>query len=162
MFNYVIFPGARDADRESITIIGKILFIYESCFIVELVGTKEAVEARVKELDNIVEDSMTVDPKNHRHFDGEVLRIIGDKIGGVVVSFPRNGVAGDKINLKGARNCIDAVKDLEIEQIYYRYNWDQFLWDISNLSTNLQDCNGRQRLQSSEDHNRLQCPDKVP
>merc|ERR1711915_534432 len=51
-------------------------------------------------------------------------------------SFPRNGVAGDKVNLKGARNCIDAaiarineiVKDLEdmvtidceIEQTYHR------------------------------------------
>merc|ERR1719318_305644 len=67
---------------------------------------------------------MTVDPKHHRHFvarRGEVLRRIGDEFGGVVVSFPRNGVAGDKVNLKGARNCIDAaiarineiVKDLE-------------------------------------------------
>jgi len=126
----IIFPGPNDADRESITII----------------GTKEAVaaakvivEARVKELDNIVEDSMTVDPKHHKHFvarRGEVLRRIGDEFGGVVVSFPRNGVAGDKVNLKGARNCIDAaiarineiVKDLEdmvtidceIEQTYHR------------------------------------------
>merc|ERR1711892_1119941 len=126
----IIFPGANDADRESITIV----------------GTKEAVEAakviveaRVKELDNIVEDSMTVDPKHHRHFvarRGEVLRRIGDEFGGVVVSFPRNGVAGDKVNLKGARNCIDAaitriseiVKDLEdmvtidceIEQNFHR------------------------------------------
>merc|ERR1711892_1592722 len=126
----IIFPGANDADRESITIV----------------GTKEAVEAakviveaRVKELDNIVEDSMTVDPKHHRHFvarRGEVLRRIGDEFGGVVVSFPRNGVAGDKVNLKGARSCIDAaitriseiVKDLEdmvtidceIEQNFHR------------------------------------------
>jgi len=126
----IIFPGPNDSDRESITII----------------GTKEAVaaakvivEARVKELDNIVEDTMTVDPKHHRHFvarRGEVLRRIGDEFGGVVVSFPRNGVAGDKVNLKGARNCIDAaiarineiVKDLEdmvtidceIEQTYHR------------------------------------------
>merc|ERR1719431_665107 len=72
----IIFPGPNDADRESITII----------------GTKEAVaaakvivEARVKELDNIVEDSMTVDPKHHKHFvtrRGEVLRRIGDEFGG--------------------------------------------------------------------------------
>ena len=55
---------------------------------------------------------MTVDPKHHRHFvarRGEVLRRIGDEFGGVVVSFPRNGVAGDKVNLKGTRNCIDAA-----------------------------------------------------
>merc|ERR1711970_1136672 len=76
---------------------------------ITIVGTKEAVaaaktivEARVKELDNIVEDSMTVDPKHHKHFvarRGEVLRRIGDEFGGVVVSFPRNGVAGDRVNL---------------------------------------------------------------
>ena len=111
-----------------------------------LLGTKEAVaaakvivEARVKELDNIVENSMTVDPKHHKHFvarRGEVLRRIRDEFGGVVVSFPRN-MAGDKVSLKGARNCIAAaiqrineiVKDLEdmvtidceIEQTYHRF-----------------------------------------
>merc|ERR1712088_354895 len=126
----IIFPGSGDADRESITII----------------GTKEAVakakadlEARILELDNIVEDSMTVDPKHHRYFvarRGEVLRKIGDDFGGVVVSFPRNGVASDKVTLKGAKNCIEGamarieeiVQDLveqvtidcEIEQQFHR------------------------------------------
>jgi len=126
----IIFPGPNDADRESITII----------------GTKEAVakakkelEAKVTDLDNIVEDTMTVDPKHHRYFvarRGEVLRKIGDEFGGVVVSFPRNGVASDKVSLKGAKNCIEGamarieeiVQDLveqvtmdcEIEQTYHR------------------------------------------
>jgi len=126
----IIFPGSGDADRESITII----------------GTKEAVakakadlEARVTELDNIVEDTMVVDPKHHRYFvarRGEVLRKIGDEFGGVVVSFPRNGVASDKVSLKGAKNCIEGaiarieeiVQDLveqvtidcEIEQTFHR------------------------------------------
>merc|ERR1719180_482129 len=100
----IIFPGSGDADRESITII----------------GTKEAVakakadlEARILELDNIVDD-----------------------FGGVVVSFPRNGVASDKVTLKGAKNCIEGamarieeiVQDLveqvtidcEIEQQFHR------------------------------------------
>merc|ERR1719494_573428 len=126
----IIFPGAGDEDKESII----------------LVGTKEAVdsakadlEARILELDNIVEDSMTVDPKHHRYFvarRGEVLRKIGDDFGGVVVSFPRNGVASDKVSLKGAKNCIEGamtriaeiVQDLdemvtvdcEISQQYHR------------------------------------------
>jgi len=126
----IIFPGPGDADRESITII----------------GTKEAVakakkelEARVTDLDNIVEDTMTVDPKHHRYFvarRGEVLRKIGDEFGGVVVSFPRNGVASDRVSLKGAKNCIEGamarieeiVQDLveqvtidcEIEQTFHR------------------------------------------
>jgi len=126
----IIFPGSNDEDRESITII----------------GTKEAVakakaelEARVTDLDNIVEDTMVVDPKHHRFFvarRGEVLRKIGEEFGGVVVSFPRNGVASDKVSLKGAKNCIEGamarieeiVQDLveqvtidcEIEQSYHR------------------------------------------
>merc|ERR1719445_2239321 len=126
----IIFPGADDADRESITIVGTKEAV---------AAAKSIVEARVKELDNIVEDSMTVDPKHHKHFvarRGEVLRRIGDEFGGVVVSFPRNGVAGDRVNLKGAKDCIDAaiarineiVKDLEdmvtidceIQQTYHR------------------------------------------
>merc|ERR1719449_561718 len=126
----IIFPGSNDEDRESITII----------------GTKEAVakakaelEARVTDLDNIVEDTVVVDPKHHRFFvarRGEVLRKIGEEFGGVVVSFPRNGVASDKVSLKGAKNCIEGamarieeiVQDLveqvtidcEIEQSYHR------------------------------------------
>ena len=82
---------------------------------------------------------MTVDPKHHKHFvarRGKVLREIGEEFGGVVVSFPRAGVAGDVVNLKGARNCVDAAKariqeivkdleemvtiDCEIEQQYHR------------------------------------------
>ena len=55
----IIFPGTNDMDKETITSI----------------GTKEAVaaakkelEARIIDLDNIVEDTMTVDPKHHRYF----------------------------------------------------------------------------------------------
>ena len=67
---------------------------------------------------------------------GEVLRKIGEDFGGVVVSFPRNGVAGDKVTLKGSKNCIEGamarieelVQDLvdqvtvdcEIEQHFHR------------------------------------------
>merc|ERR1719464_2029728 len=82
---------------------------------------------------------MTVAPKFHKHFvarRGEVLRGIGEEFGGVVVSFPRNGVESDKVSLKGAKNCIagaierisEIVKNLEdmvtidceIEQQYHR------------------------------------------
>ena len=111
-----------------------------------IIGTQQAVdaakkvmEAKIKELDNIVEETMTVDPKYHKHFvarRGEVLRRIGDEFGGVVVSFPRNGVDSDKVTLKGAKKCIsaaidkinDIVKELEdqvtidceIEQSFHR------------------------------------------
>merc|ERR1719193_1007954 len=126
----IIFPGANDEDRESIMIIGTVESVAKA---------KEVLEERIKELDNIVEDSMTVDPKHHKHFvarRGLVLRTIGDEFGGVVVSFPRVGVTSDHVNLKGARNCVDAAKariqeivkdleemvtiDCEIEQQYHR------------------------------------------
>jgi len=106
----IIFPGANDEDRESIMIIGTVESVAKA---------KEVLEERIKELDNIVEDSMTVDPKHHKHFvarRGLVLRTIGDEFGGVVVSFPRAGVTSDKVNLKGARNCVDAAK-LRIQEI---------------------------------------------
>merc|ERR1719483_349264 len=49
----IIFPGANDEDRESITIIGT----------KEAVASAKAiVEARVKELDNIVEESLSASP----------------------------------------------------------------------------------------------------
>ena len=124
------FPRADDADQETITISGA----KEACN-----SAKVILEAEIKELDNIVEAKMTVDPKYHKHFvakRGEVLRRIGDEFGGVVVSFPRNGVESDKVVLKGAKDCINAaiekinetVKDLEdqitvdceIKQSYHR------------------------------------------
>merc|ERR1719392_524996 len=93
----IIFPGPNDTDKETIVVI----------------GTKEAVEAakktmeaKIKELDNIVEDSITVNPKYHKHFvakRGEVLRRIGEEFGGVAVSFPRAGVESDKVTLKGSK-----------------------------------------------------------
>jgi len=106
----IIFPGSNDVDRESITIIGTKEAVAQA---------KQELVAKIIDLDNIVEDTMTVDPKHHRYFvarRGEVLRKIGDEFGGVVVSFPRNGVASDKVSLKGAKNCIDGAMS-RIEEI---------------------------------------------
>jgi len=108
----IIFPSEKDNDREAITIL----------------GTKEAVaqakielEARIKDLDNVIEDTMTVDPQHHRFFvnrRGEVLRNIGDEFGGVVISFPRPGVASDKVTLKGAKDCVAGARK-RIEELVY-------------------------------------------
>merc|ERR1719361_1049380 len=106
----IIFPSEKDKDREVITIV----------------GTKEAVaaakhelESRIKDLDKIVEETMTVDAKHHSYFvarRGEVLRHIGDKFGGVVVSFPRPGVTSDKVTLKGPKDCVEAARS-RIEEL---------------------------------------------
>jgi len=126
----IIFPSEKDEDREVITILGT----KDS-----VAAAKKELESRIKDLDKVVEETMTVDPKHHRHFvvrRGEVLRNIGDEYGGVVVSFPRSGVTSDKVTLKGAKECVEAarakileiVNDLEsqvmveciIEQAHHR------------------------------------------
>merc|ERR1719412_81983 len=126
----IIFPSEKDDDREVITILGT----KES-----VAAAKKELESRIKDLDKVVEEVMTVDPKHHRYFvarRGEVLRNIGDEFGGVVVSFPRPGVTSDKVTLKGAKDCVEAarakileiVDDLEsqvmiecpIEQVHHR------------------------------------------
>ena len=114
----IIFPSEKDEDREIITIL----------------GTKEAVEAakhelesRIKDLDKIVEETMTVDAKHHRYFvarRGEVLRHIGDKFGGVVVSFPRPGVTSDKVPRYLLLNSVF------IQAIWYYKEYGQ-IWSLT-------------------------------
>ena len=69
----IIFPSEKDEDREVITILGTKEAV---------AAAKDELESRIKDLDKIVEETMTVDPKHHRYFvarRGEVLRNIGDK-----------------------------------------------------------------------------------
>lgn len=106
----IIFPSEKDKDRELITILGTKEAV---------AAAKEELESKIRGLDNVVEDTMVVDPKHHRHFvarRGEVLRNIGEEFGGVIVSFPRAGVSSDKVTLKGAKNCVEAAK-ARIEEI---------------------------------------------
>lgn len=68
--------------------------------------------------DNIVEGEVHVDPKHHKYFvakRGEKLREIADDFGGVVVSFPRNGINSDRVVLKGAKDCIEGAKKRILE-----------------------------------------------
>jgi len=110
----IIFPSEKDTDREAITILGTKEAVAQA---------KKELEARVKDLDNVIEDTMTVDPQHHRFFvnrRGEVLRNIGEEFGGVVISFPRPGVTSDKVTLKGAKDCVAGarkrIEELVIDQ----------------------------------------------
>lgn len=100
----VIFPSEDDADQELITIIGKKESVEQA---------KVELESLIKNLDNVVEGEMNVDPKHHRYFvarRGEVLRQIADEYGGVTVSFPRSGVKSDKVVIKGSKDCVEGAK----------------------------------------------------
>ncbi len=99
----VVFPTSRDEDKTLITIIGT----------KENTGkAKDKLLELIKDLENITECEITVDPKYHRHFvarRGQVLREIADENGNVTVSFPRNGSKSDKVMVKGAKNCVEAA-----------------------------------------------------
>lgn len=63
--------------------------------------------------DDVVEDSMVVDVRHHRHFvcrRGQVLRELAEEYGGVAVSFPRTGANSQRVTLKGAKDCVEAAK----------------------------------------------------
>uniref|UniRef100_A0A8C2ZPY6 Vigilin n=1 Tax=Cyclopterus lumpus TaxID=8103 RepID=A0A8C2ZPY6_CYCLU len=63
--------------------------------------------------DDVVEDSMVVDVRHHRHFvcrRGQVLRELAEEYGGVAVSFPRTGANSQRVTLKGAKDCAEAAK----------------------------------------------------
>ncbi|WAR14759.1 VIGLN-like protein [Mya arenaria] len=79
---------------------------------------KTQLQELSKQVDNIVEGEVNVDPKYHKHFvarRGEVLRQIGDDFGGVTVSFPRSGVKSDKVVIKGAKDCVEGAKKRILE-----------------------------------------------
>uniref|UniRef100_A0A8D2LK08 Vigilin n=1 Tax=Varanus komodoensis TaxID=61221 RepID=A0A8D2LK08_VARKO len=100
----IIFPTLEDKDQELITIVGKEEAVRQA---------QHKLENLIRNLDNVIEDSMLVDPKYHRHFvarRGHVLREIAEEYGGVTVSFPRTGVQSDRVTLKGAKDCVDAAK----------------------------------------------------
>eukprot|EP00066_Takifugu_rubripes_P007967 XP_003973835.1 PREDICTED: vigilin [Takifugu rubripes] len=100
----IIFPTADDKDQELITVIGTEEAVQEA---------QKELEELIKGLDNVIEDTMTVDPKHHRYFvsrRGQVLRDLADEYGGVMVSFPRTGSQSEKVIIKGAKECVEAAK----------------------------------------------------
>ncbi|XP_064409090.1 vigilin isoform X2 [Latimeria chalumnae] len=100
----IIFPTPEDKDQELITVVGKEDAVRQA---------QRELEVLIRNLDNVIEDVMTVDPKHHRHFvarRGQVLREIAEEYGGVAVSFPRTGAQSDKVTLKGAKDCVEAAK----------------------------------------------------
>ncbi|PNF18399.1 Vigilin [Cryptotermes secundus] len=100
----IVFPTDKDEDKEAITIIGKQEAVERA---------KAELEAIIKEIDNIVESDMSVEPRHHRHFvarRGEVLNRISDECDHVMISFPRPGVQSDRVVLKGAKDCIEMAK----------------------------------------------------
>jgi len=99
----VIFPTAADEKKDVITLIGKEEAVLQA---------KEELELKIKDLDNIIESVVNIDPKHHRHFvsrRAQVLRDIADEFGGVAVSFPREQDS-DRVTVKGAKDCVEGAR----------------------------------------------------
>ena len=100
----VIFPSPDDQDKHLIIVMGKKENVEQA---------RAELELLIKDLDNITEGELSVDPKHHRHFvarRGAVLQQIAEDFGGVIVSFPRLGVSTDKVKLKGSKDCVEGAK----------------------------------------------------
>ncbi|KAL1462767.1 hypothetical protein WDU94_014576 [Cyamophila willieti] len=100
----IIFPSDQDEDRETITIIGKKEVVEEA---------KKELERIIKDIDNLVEDSINIDPQYHRHFvahRGEVLNQIIQDCGDVSISFPKMGSNESRVVLKGEKGALEAAK----------------------------------------------------
>lgn len=107
----IMFPTAEDQDQETITIVGKKEAVEQA---------KQQLEAVIKDIGNITEGEINIDPKYHKHFvqrRGEVLQRIADEYGGVMISFPRAGTDSDRVTLKGSKDCIEAAKHRMLEII---------------------------------------------
>lgn len=107
----IIFPSDKDDDKEIITIIGKKE---------QVAAARTSLEATIKELDNIVESTVSVPQKHHLFFiqrRGETLRQIGDQFGGVSISFPRNGQSSDVVTIKGGVECVAGAKARILEMV---------------------------------------------
>jgi transcription antitermination factor NusA-like protein len=100
----IIFPTDKDDDRDTIIVIGKKDGVLKA---------KTELEAMIKDLDKIVEDSVEVPNKHHAHFvtrRGAVLKQIQDEFGGVNISFPGRDTQNNKVVIKGAKECVAGAK----------------------------------------------------
>lgn len=108
----VIFPSDKDDDKDTIVIIGKKNSALKA---------KTELEAMIKELDKIVEDTVEVPNKHHAHFvvrKGAVLRQIQDEFGGVNISFPgRADTQNSKVVIKGAKECVAGAKAKILQEV---------------------------------------------
>lgn len=99
----IVFPTREDENQELITIIGKEGAVEEA---------KAELMSKIKELNNITESQISVDPKHHRHFvarRAQVLNDISEEYGGVNISLPKD-LTSPLISLKGARECVEGAK----------------------------------------------------
>jgi len=99
----ILFPSPSDensSDRETIAIIGKKENVLQA---------KAELEAMIQDLEQIIEDSVTVPSKYHTHFKRTFLRQLKEDLANVTVTLPLHPNE-EKFTLKGAKECVEAAK----------------------------------------------------
>lgn len=122
----IFFPNEKDVDADTIIIMGKKE---------EVSKAKQELESMIRDLEKVVEDSIKIDPKYHKHFvggRGRIIKQISDEFGGVLISFPRaansssasgpkddvqNKSAADKVTLKGSKECVERAKQRLLDEV---------------------------------------------
>lgn len=84
-----------------------------------IIGTEKSVkdaqkklEGLITNLDNVVEDNILINPMYHQHFfmqRGQVLQEMTEEYGDVIINFSCSGKQSNKVTIKGAKPCVEAV-----------------------------------------------------
>lgn len=101
---HFIFPLPEDKDQELITITGTEKAIRD---------VQSKLHTLITNLDNAVEDKILINPMHHQQYfvqRSQVLQVMPEEYGGVIISFSHSGKQSNKITIKGARPCVEAVK----------------------------------------------------
>ncbi|XP_050997788.1 vigilin-like [Acomys russatus] len=101
---HIVFPNLKNKDQESITITGTEEAVR---------AVKKRLEDLIKDLENVVEDSILISRRFHHYFvmrKGQLLREMAEEYGGVIITFSYAGKENTKVTLKGAKPCVEAAK----------------------------------------------------
>ncbi|KAB0399211.1 hypothetical protein E2I00_017536 [Balaenoptera physalus] len=99
----IVFPIPEDKDQDLLTIIGTEKAVKDA---------QKKLEGLITNLDNVVEDNILINPMYHQHFfmqRGQVLQEMIEKYGGVIINFSCSGKQSNKVTIKGAKSCVEAV-----------------------------------------------------
>jgi len=145
----IIFPTHEDARQDVVTIIGKKEGVEKA---------QAELQTKIKDLNNITQVEVSIDPKHHKHFvvrRAQVLNDISDEFGGVNISFPKE-LTSPIVTLKGASECVQGAKNRLLEIVADLDAWTEVTCVIpqkhhgillGNKGKNIQELTARLNIQ---------------
>ena len=88
----------------------------------EVAKAKAELESMIRDLEKVIEEVVSIDPKYHKHFvggRGRIIKQISDEFGGILISFPRPNSKDsiDKVTLKGSKERVERAKQRILEEV---------------------------------------------